>query len=545
MRTIRCLMALVLAACLAPPATLARGPAFMTRPFHGQALTILHTADVHSRLLPVDRAGQLCADPETSQDCLGGMARVAAVAAHAKRHKPWGTVLLLDAGDQFQGSLFFSLYKGLAAREAMNAAGYDAMTLGNHEFDLGTGVLGTFLGGANFPVLACNVDAASDPGLAGQIVPHVILDMGGTPVGVIGALTPETAWLSEGAATVGFEPVAQAVKRSLAELEARGVQVIILLSHQGIGPDLDLARALDGIDVIVSGHSHVVTANNDPDAFGPCPMVVATPSGAPCLVAASGEWGTRMGELTVRFDEAGRPWIWGGRSLVLDQTVTPDPAVDALVRDLALGLEPFKAQVMARNASAVSCEGCRSRECPMGDLLAEALLHAGRPAGATVGLVNAGAIRAGLPQGDVTLGDLLTALPFGGDVVTTTVSGADLLAVLEHGLSRAGGETEGTGRFLQVAGVRLTWDPEQAPGQRLTKAEVTGQDGAWSPVDVSGSYVVATNAYMAKGGDDYKVLAAHADTRYHTGVTVAQALRRYLADHWPLTVELDGRISQE
>ncbi len=538
---------LLFPACPAP----AQGPSapppehVLDRPFYGQALTLLHTSDVHSRLLPVDRSGRLCTDPEAAHDCLGGTARVAGVAAEAKQRLPNDTVLLLDAGDVFQGSTFFSLYKGRAAARVMNAAGYDAMTLGNHEFDEGPGVLGSFLGKAGFPVLACNVDATASPALAGQVFPWVVLDMGGTPVGVIGALTPETAWLSKGGGSAVFKPVAPAVARCVSELEARGVQVVILLSHQGITPDLALARSVDGIDVIVSGHSHVILANDGPNAFGPYPMVVDTPSGAPCLVVATGEWGTRMGRLSVRFDESGTVRSWSGRSLVLDNSVPEDPAVQAVVQELAQALEPFKATITTRTAQAVSFEGCRSRECAMGDLLAEALLQAGQSTGARVGLINAGAIRSGLPQGDVTLSDLLTALPFGGDVVTTTISGADLMAVLEHGLSRAGGETEGTGRFLQVAGVRLAWDPAREAGQRLVRAEVKDADGNWGPVDPGGRYVVATNGYMASGGDDYRVLAKRAATRYHTGVTVAQALRRYLADRWPLTVTLDCRITQE
>lgn len=526
--------------CLAPgPA-----PAKMTRPLHGQALTILHTSDVHSRLLPVNRAGQSCMDPAASGDCLGGAARMATVVAQVRRERPNDTVLLLDAGDRFQGSLFFTLFKGLAEQAVMNAAGYDAMTLGNHEFDEGTGTLGTFLGGTDFPVLACNLDPAQ-PALAGQVFPYAVMDMGGTPVGVIGALTPETTFLSKGAVHVGIAPVAPAVARAVAELEAQGVQVIILLSHQGITPDLALAAFLDGLDVIVSGHSHTLLSNDDPAAYGPCPMVIETPSGAPCLVVATGEWGTHLGELSVRFDEAGRPWIWSGRAVLLDASVAPDPAMDALVRGMASGMDSYMHHVVARTAGPVPGQDCRHGECAMGDVAAEALLEAGRTAGATVGLLNAGAVRAGLPQGEVTMSDLLTALPFGGDVVTTTLSGADLLEVLEHGLSRAGGETEGTGRFLQVAGARLAWNPEAQAGHRLVRAEVRGADGNWAPVDQGTSYVVATNAYMAAGGDDFQALARNAATRYHTGLTVTQAVRGYLGDHWELAVELDGRISQE
>ena len=168
--------------------------------------------------------------------------------------KQGGNVLLLDAGDQFQGSLFYTVLKGRPSRDSVNALRYSAMTLGNHEFDDGTKMLAdTFLSGLSVPVLAANVDASADASIKGKFKPWTILTVGGRKVGVVGIANEDTSRLSNPGPDVTFknpdEPLRQAVK----EVSAQGADIVVALTHVGLQRDKELAASVDGIDVIVGG----------------------------------------------------------------------------------------------------------------------------------------------------------------------------------------------------------------------------------------------------------------------------------------------------
>ncbi|MBU1002633.1 MAG: 5'-nucleotidase/apyrase family protein [Proteobacteria bacterium] len=495
-------------------------------------LTVLHTNDVHSHLTQFDPDGQLC--PEDSpKACVGGLARMATV-ARGERSKD-GNVLLLDAGDQFQGTLYFTRFQGQAAAKLMNALDYDAMALGNHECDAGPQVLADFAAALEFPLLACNVDASTESPMDGRMRPHVLLERGGRRIGIIGLVTPETAFLSVPGPTLRFTDPEACVSRSVAELTARGAKIIIALSHSGYAADMELARTVKGLDLIVGGHSHT-RLGPDPEAAGPYPTVVESPWGQPVLVVQAGQWGRELGRLWVDFDSSGVPTSWSGQPVPLASPVPRAEDVLALARGFEVQLAAIRSQTVGtlKHDLEAPKELCRFAQCPLGDLVADATLAAAHSAGAQAALINSGGIRAGLPAGAVTLGNVLTALPFGNEIVVADLPAEILLEVLEHGVSRADGSFDsGTGRFLQLAGLRLRWSPSRPPGGRILGAEIF--DGhLWLPIRPGLSYRIALPDYLLGGGDGFAMLKPFRASAYSTARSTADALGEYLQAHSPL-----------
>ncbi len=246
-------------------------------------LTILHSNDVHGRLAPTLPFGSECTPAHKAENkCLGGAARMANAVAAVRAEG--GPVLLLDAGDQFQGTLFYTHYKGQAAVQVMNRLGYDAMAVGNHEFDDGPETLARFAAAAHFPLLAANMDVSADPTLAGKVAPWVVLNAGGEKIGVIGLITEETPSISSTGDHIRFVPLAGALRRAVAELEAEGIDKIVALGHVGYWRNIDLARTVAGADIIVGGHSHTYLLSDDSAAAGPYPTVARSPRSETVLI---------------------------------------------------------------------------------------------------------------------------------------------------------------------------------------------------------------------------------------------------------------------
>ena len=326
------------------------------------ALTIMHTNDVHGY-------------HEADGDGNGGAARQSTVVSQIRDEVDHS--LLLDGGDRFTGTLFHVQYRGQDSAQIMNMIGYDAMTLGNHEFDDGSEVLGAFIDALEFPVVTANVDFSEDPLLAGKVDPFVILDAGGDAVGVIGLVTPETEILSKPADELVFDHDLISVTQSAVdELTSQGIDKIILVTHIGYMADQMVAQGVSGVDVVVGGHTNTFLSNTYADAEGEYPTVLESASGEPVLVVQASTRTQYLGRLDVEFDANGVLSDWEGDAILLSQYITPDPDVSDLIAGLA---EPIaELQALPVGESAVFLEGdravCRFAECNLGNLITDALL---------------------------------------------------------------------------------------------------------------------------------------------------------------------------
>jgi len=251
----------------------------LTRLAWGQAahrLTVLHMNDFHSRHEPVDGRALACglAGHKAGQvGCFGGSARLATAikAQRAAAEADGRAVLLLDAGDQFQGSLFYTAHHGMAELAVMHALGTDAMAVGNHEFDNGPGTLGRFAAAARFPVLSANVDATAEPALAGRLRPYAMFDRAGLRIAVVGLTTTEALLSSSPGPNVRIGDAKAALAATAAAARAAGADMVVALSHLGVAADGGLD--IPGVGVILGGHSHTLLSNVEPGALGPHPVV--------------------------------------------------------------------------------------------------------------------------------------------------------------------------------------------------------------------------------------------------------------------------------
>jgi 5'-nucleotidase/UDP-sugar diphosphatase len=506
-------------------------------------LTILHNNDIHSRLQPVNAQSSTCSAQDAAQNrCFGGMARVATVLQTQKAAAEAGgrQVLTLDAGDQFQGSLFYSHYKGSAELEVMSQVGYDAMAIGNHEFDDGPENFARFLRAARFPVLSANIDAGTEPVLRDLFKSHVVLTRAGAKIAVVGATTEDTPEIASPGPRLRFTRAEEALRPLVARLRADGVSHVVLLSHLGLPRDREVAAAVDGIDAIVGGHSHTLLGNGIEGAEGPYPTLVKSPSGRDVPIVQAGAYSRHVGRLDIDFDAAGNVVAASGNTILIPQSVAPHAAIQATIDRLDGPLAQVRETRVGQGAIDYTLDGCRARECALGNLVAEAMLAATRSQGTQIALQNGGGLRAGIAAGEIRLGAVLTTLPFQNSVATLKLKGRDFVAALENGVSQV---AQGSGRFPQVAGVRYAWDAARPVGSRVLSVELRRADGSFGPFDPDAIYAIATNDFMRRGGDGYAVLRDRAIDPYDFGPGLDDALASYVRANSPVRVPTDGRIA--
>lgn len=501
-------------------------------------LTVLHTNDIHGRVDEWESWGSV----------YGGSARIATTVNQFRDLQE--NVLLLDAGDQFQGTLYYRLFKADIVTVTMNALGYDAMAIGNHEFDDGPGELARLIDGSSFPVLSANIDASDEPQLVGKIAPSTVITRSGEPIGIVGLTTPETENISSPGDNVIFSDTTTSAQTAVDELKAQGIDKIIALTHQGYNEDVALAEAVSGLDVIVGGHSHTYLHTRDEDS-GDYPTVVEAPDGDPVLVVTANEWGKYLGYLDVTFDVSGTVSSYSGYPILMDNSVAQDPTVQAIitptykvpVQEL---MNTYVGTTTVELPLSVGGERiCRSRECLLGNLVTDAMLWKVNTLNPDdlydVALQNGGGLRAPIDAGKVSVGEVLEVLPFGNTIATFEITGTHVISALESGVSKVGG-TSGTGRFPQVAGLRYTYDPNEEIGSRIISVEVLSGT-SYIPLDENAVYRVVTNNFMRGGGDGYDMFADFAIDPYDGGPPLEDAVMDYLAEFSPVTPELEGRIT--
>lgn len=473
-------------------------------------LVILHTNDVHARISGVKRDDSLCQISErVAPDCFGGFDRIMTQVEHERAaHK---NVIVVDAGDQFQGTPFHLLYKGMASAILMNMIRYDAMVLGNHEFDNGQEPLHQFASTITFPLISANIDVAKSSILANKIHPYVIKTVSGIRVGILGYTTEDTAHLSNPGAGITFVPTIARVKETVARLKKEKVDVIIAVSHSGLNKDIEVAKNVDGIAAIVCGHSNSLLSNTAKDADGPSPLVIMSPSKKPVLLVSAYAYGKYLGKLKFAFDELGVPTTYEGEPILLDQRVARNQAVMTQIDKLYAPIEVFEKTIVGTIDIEMDYRRCRDSECPFGNLITESMLDYTRAMGTEIALMNGGGIRAPLPKGSISEMQLKNVLPIDKTLVLLKLSGAVIINALEHGVGFAEDmNNDNTGRFLQVSGLRYSFDTQRPRGMRIKHVLVFDKErNVYVPIDPKKTYSVVTNSYLARGGDGYSEFAHH------------------------------------
>ena len=482
-----------------------------------------------------------------TNDVHGKIEDYAKVAAIADEYKTAGAeVILADAGDYSQGTVYVSLSKGANAVTMMNAVGYDVATLGNHEFDYGWAQLKSNLTSASFKVLCANILE----GGASIYDGYTIIEKGGVKVGFFGLDTPEAQTKTNPALIQGLtfltgDALYECANAQVAALEAAGADIIICLSHLGVDDEsvpyrsYDLLEKTTGIDLVIDGHSHSVMtegANGEP--------IQST--------------GTALANIGVVVIDNATKAIEDNYLVDLAAYTGSDETVAAAAKAIIDPIDASYGEVFAQSLvdlnGAKAPNGNRDSETNLGDLITDSMVwkvfqnKEGLKVAEenVVAITNGGGIRAPIAKGDVTKKDVNTVLPFGNTIALVYVTGAELLEALEASTYCTPGAVGG---FPQVAGIDFTIDTyaeydansDPYPGStyygpasinRVTINSINGEE-----FDPAAKYGVISNNFCAAGGDTYYAFAA-ATEQFDTGIPLDEALMEYI------TVELGGVIPE-
>lgn len=437
-------------------------------------ITIIHTNDTHARL--VGTTTEL------------GFAKISALIKEAKSVNP--NTLVLDAGDTLHGMPIVNISKGENAIKVLEAAGYDYMTLGNHDFNYGQERLLELKDMSDVGMLSANILNEKGENL---FTPYVIEEIGGVKVGIFGLTTPETAYKTSPANVEGitFADPIEISKKMVDELKDKA-DVIIALAHIGLDESSvvtskAIAESVEGIDVIIDGHSHTLLETG---------MIVND-----TLIAQTGNYDKNLGYVNIEVQN-GEIVAKAAQLLSAEAAAetAADPDLTKTIDDINAANKPIFDQVVAKTDVYLDGvrENVRTKETNLGNLSSDAVRAA---SGADVAFVNGGGIRVDIQPGDITKGRVAELFPFGNIVQVKKISGEDLLGMLELSVS---GYPAAQGAFLQVSGISFAFDPAQPAGSRVAEAKVGDK-----ALDKAAEYTVAINDFMAIGGDGYEMLAKY------------------------------------
>lgn len=471
-------------------------------------LTVLHVNDLHARLEPFA--------PTADAPPVGGIARIAAKAFAIRAEQP-GKVLFVSAGDMIHGTNIANLFGGRSVIETMNLAGFDAMTLGNHEFNYGQEALLALGEKALFPFLGANITKAD-----GQpyVKPYIIKEINKLKVAILGLSAEETPIVTHPKNVEGMtfaDPIATA--KGLVKIkEVQEADLILALTHIGAELDRQLAAEVPEIDVIIGGHSH--TQIDKAEKIGETVYVQA------------GEHGKYLGRLDLTIAN-GQVVSSNYGLLPVDASATPVAGIQAVIDTYNGNLKEMMTVVAGETY--VNLEGnredVRTRETNLGNLVADIMRKA---VDADIAFVNGGGIRASIPMGMITVGDIFTVLPFDNTLVLIEVTGAQVLQALEVGVGKYPAQL---GAFLQVSGMSFVFDPGQPEGKRVVSAKVGG-----AALDPAKEYKLAVNDFMAAGGDGY-VMFKDAKVLANTGEMLRDVAVKYFQSVKGVNPQIEGRIT--
>ncbi|XP_018422637.1 PREDICTED: 5'-nucleotidase isoform X2 [Nanorana parkeri] len=469
-------------------------------------ITILHTNDVHARVEQSSRDSGKCGNPA---DCYGGVARRFTKVKEIRANQQ--NVLLLDGGDQFQGTIWFNVYAGMEAAHFMNDLAYDAMALGNHEFDNGlSGLVNPFLTNVKFPILSANIKADSQiaSNISGYYQPYKILNVGGEQIAIVGYTSKETPVLSDPGPHLTFEDEIEVLQNEVSKVLTLGVNKVIALGHSGFETDKLIAQKVRGVDVVVGGHSNTFLYTGPPPSndvpVGEYPFIVKSDDGRSVPVVQAYAFGKYLGYLNVTFDAQGNVLHSWGNPILLNSSIPEDPAVLAEVNKWKEQLLEYSAQEIGKtlvflNGSSLEC---RFRECNMGNLICDAMI-----------------------SNNIRHPDEINW----NHVSLCLMNGGGVRASIDERTSN---------------GIRVVYNLDRKPWQRVVKLEAICTKcrvPKYVPVENDQVYKVALPAFLAEGGDGFTMLK-NESLRHDSGDLDIAVVRSYIHKMLRVYPAVEGRI---
>jgi len=462
-----------------------------------KTINIIYTNDLHGSLTPKEKEGS------------GGMAYTASVIKDLK-NKSKGNSLLLDGGDWAQGSYESGITKGKTMIDVMNNLGYDAAEVGNHEFDWSKEDLKEMARRADFSVLGANLEKEK-AGVLDEVKPYTVKEINGVKIGILGLVTPEVSELTKPQNMEGLKVIdpKETAEKYVKELREKGIDTIVVLSHQGEEADKELARSVKGIDVIVGGHSH--TAINKPD------VVNGT------LIVQSGSKGEFVGNLELSLDPVNKKIVASKNELlpVNIKDIKPDSEVEKIIAPVLEEAKKKKAELLGKTEVDLNHIN-RTTESALGNIITDAMREKTK---SDIAIINSGGIRGEIKKGDITYGGLYKTLPFESRLVTMSLTGRQIKEVLEKSPWTEKND-------LQLSGMTVDIDSSKPPGEKITSIK-TGD----KPLEMDKIYRVTADDFLSNGGAGYDTLKKGKNPEY--GNLVVDTVSDYIKTHQTFNEEIN------
>lgn len=474
-------------------------------------ITILHTNDSHGRVF------------EGAYDGMG-FSKLATLAEDIQAENP--NTLLLDAGDTFHGTPFATLEEGSSIVDIMNQLEYDGMAAGNHDFNYGQDRLLELRDMANFPVISANIRHKDTNNQF--LDTHFIKEVDGVKIGVFGLTTPETTYKTNPNNITGLEftNIVDEGKAMVKKLrEEDNVDMVIALTHLGTDASstetsIKLADNVEGIDLIVDGHSHTVDHTAD--------------NGTNTMIVSAGEYTKNLGIVELEFDADKNLTNITPTRITKEQAAdtNKDPEMEDVITDIEAEQDEIMSEVVGSSEVILNGErsSVRTSETNLGNLITNAMLA---ESGADLAITNGGGIRASIDKGEITLGEIINVSPFGNYLVTKKMTGQTVKDALEHGVSDYPATK---GAFPHVAGMTFSIDPRAEKGNRVKDLMIQGEK-----VDLNKEYTVATNDFLAAGGDDYDMFPGTELVNEYDALE--EIMKSYIKDNSPINMGDENRVN--
>lgn len=507
--------------------------------------------DFHARFEETNNNALTCV-----RNCSGGFSRMFTVVQ--KQLKNYPDSIVLNAGDNFQGTIWYSIYKWNVTQYFLNKLPIDAYTLGNHEFDDRIDGVIPFIKALKAPVLVSNIDDTDEPSFQGIYKKSTIIYRGSKKIGVIGVMPSNTNVLSSTGRLKFLDESNSVNKEAQTLVENENVDTIIVISHCGYNSEKNIAmKAGPKISIIVGAHSHTLLFNdrntpNNMTASGPYPTVVNTKDGRKVLVVQAAAFTSYLGDITIDYNDNGDVVSWFGDPIYIDNNIPQDKTINKEISMWKDGVNEAANTIIGSTEVVLDKSHCWLQECNFGNFIADAMVaeYLQTPeedawAYATIALLNTGTIRTNIQRGNITLKNLLEAVPFENTVDVVEVKGEYIKEILERSVSPYQNQ-EMLLKFnlLSLSGIHIKVNGSQPVGYRIYSIEVLCRKckmPKYEPLNVNKHYRIVLNSFLVHGGDNFQVISKNFVNRV-IGDLYINVLKRYIAQQSPIVQSIEARI---
>ncbi|KAH8245444.1 hypothetical protein KR032_010464, partial [Drosophila birchii] len=531
-----------------------------------------------ARFEATDSSGGTC---DVGETCIGGYPRTVATVRRLLQDQAELNPIYINAGDSFQGTLWYNIGRWNVTQQLLNLLPADAMTLGNHEFDHGVEGVVPFLETVNTSMLVANMDCAHEPTMEGKYNKSKIIERSGRKIGLIGVILETTYDLANTGKLI-FRNESDTIREEAQLLKAQGANIIIVISHCGYEVDKEIAaNAGDWIDVIVGSHSHTLLYTGTPPSgstpAGPYPTEVVHSSGHRVLIVQASAYARYVGNLVVYFDDNGDVLDFEGNPLYMDQTVPEDDVVLGAMAPWQDELETMSNRIVGQSRVFLQQSECSRGECNLGNFFTDAMLHAfikdtsslmdDSWSNVSIALTSQGTFRVPIPAGsklifpliivsvlilwslnllDITYKQLVAMCPWENRLVALNLRGRIILELLEDAVAsmNASSLSPKSARFLQVSGLRVLFDLRAIRGQRVISVRVRCtrcQVPKYTPINPEEVYRVVVMDYLARGMNGFSLISENGED-LETGPCDLDALMDYMDSVNIISAGIENRL---